>query len=248
MSQNQMTVYEHIDELRKRLLIVVVFLLFAIVISFFLAEPLIRFLQNADEAKELTMNAFRLTDPLKIYVQVILFLSLLMTLPVILYQVWSFVSPGLYEKEKRVTLSYIPIVMLLFVGGLSFSYFILFPFVVDFMLNLSTNLEIEQEIGINEYFEFLFQMTIPFGFLFQLPVIMLFLTRLGIITPMLMSKMRVYAYFILFIIAAMITPPDLMSHLLVTVPLFILYEISLWICKIGYRKVLIAEQKREMEE
>ncbi|WP_335872641.1 twin-arginine translocase subunit TatC [Bacillus sp. 2205SS5-2] len=248
MSRNDMTVYEHIDELRKRLLIVVVFFLFAIIASFFLAEPLIVYLQNADEAKEITMNAFRLTDPLKIYIQVIIFLSLLMALPLILFQLWSFVSPGLYEKERRVTLSYIPVTVILFLGGLAFSYFILFPFVVDFMLNLSVNLEIEQEIGINEYFQFLFQITIPFGFLFQLPVIMLFLTRLGIITPMLMSKMRVYAYFGLFVIAAMITPPDIMSHLLVTLPLFVLYEISLGICKIGYKKALLAEQKREMEE
>jgi sec-independent protein translocase protein TatC len=103
-------------------------------------------------------------------------------------------------------------------------------------------------IGINEYFHFLFQLTVPFGFLFQLPVVMLFLTRLGIITPMFMGKMRRYAYFVLFVIAALITPPDIVSHLMVTVPLFVLYELSIWISKIGYKKVLEAEQKREIEE
>ena len=103
-------------------------------------------------------------------------------------------------------------------------------------------------IGINEYFHFLFQITIPFGFLFQLPVIMLFLTRLGIVTPMLLAQMRKVAYFILLVVAAFITPPDIVSHLMVTVPLLLLYEISIWISKIGYKKVLEAEQKLEMEE
>ncbi len=248
MSQKDMTLYEHIGELRKRLMFVVVFFLLAFIASFFLAEPLIRYLQHADEAKELTMNAFRITDPLKIYMEMMIFISLIVTSPIILFQLWSFISPGLYEKERKVTLSYIPISLLLFLGGLSFAYFILFPYVVEFMMGLSDTLEIEQVIGINEYFHFLFQLTVPFGFLFQLPVVMLFLTRLGIITPMFMGKMRRYAYFVLFVIAALITPPDIVSHLMVTVPLFVLYELSIWISKIGYKKVLEAEQKREIEE
>jgi sec-independent protein translocase protein TatC len=247
-SQKDMTLYEHIGELQKRLMIVVVFFLLAVIAGFFLAGPLITYLQHADEAKDMTMNAFRVTDPLKIYMEMIIFVSVIITSPVILYQVWSFVSPGLYERERKVTLSYIPVSVLLFLGGLSFSYFILFPYVVKFMMGLSENLEIQQVIGINEYFHFLFQITIPFGFLFQLPVAMLFLTRLGIVTPMVMAKARKISYFVLFIIAALITPPDIISHLMVTVPLFILYEISLWISKIGYKKVIEAEQKLELEQ
>lgn len=247
-SQKDMTVYEHIGELQKRLMFVVVFFLLAVIVSFFLAEPLIRYLQHADEAKQLTMNAFRITDPLKIYMEMIMFIAIIMTSPLILFQVWSFISPGLYERERKVTLSYIPISLLLFLGGLSFSYFILFPYVVKFMMGLSNNLNIQQVIGINEYFHFLFQITIPFGFLFQLPVIMLFLTRLGIVTPMLLAQMRKVAYFILLVVAAFITPPDIVSHMMVTVPLLLLYEISIWISKIGYKKVLEAEQKLEMEQ
>ncbi|MBO8178819.1 twin-arginine translocase subunit TatC [Aeribacillus pallidus] len=247
MSQKDMTIYEHISELRKRLIIVVVFFVLSTIVSFFFVEPIIKYLQMADEAKELTMNAFRITDPLKIYFQMAFFLAFVLSSPVLLYQLWAFVSPGLYERERKVTLSYIPISVLLFLGGLSFAYFILFPFVVDFMLKISANLNIQQVIGINEYFQFLFQITIPFGFLFQLPVVMLFLTRLGIITPMMMAKVRKYAYFVLLVIAAFITPPDLMSHLMVTIPLFILYEISIWISKIGYRKVLEAEMKAANE-
>ncbi|WP_456272653.1 twin-arginine translocase subunit TatC [Bacillus sp. AK031] len=247
MSHNEMTVYEHIGELRKRLMFVVVFFMLAFIGSFFLAEPLIRYLQHADEAKELTMNAFRLTDPLKVYLEMMVFIALIITSPLILFQLWSFISPGLLERERKVTLSYIPISLILFLGGLSFAYFVLFPYVVQFMMNLSDELNIQTVIGINEYFHFLFQLTLPFGFLFQLPVVMLFLTRLGIITPMFMSQMRRFAYFILLVIAAFITPPDIVSHLMVTVPLLFLYEISIWISKIGYKKVLEAEQELQRE-
>ncbi|KIL48339.1 twin-arginine translocase subunit TatC [Jeotgalibacillus campisalis] len=249
MNEKDMSVHDHINEIRKRLILVVVFFVFAIAVGFFLAEPLMKFLQSSDEAQQMTLNAFRVTDPVKIYFQIILFIAFIMTAPLILFQLWSFVSPGLHERERRVTLSYIPASALLFLGGLAFAYFILFPFVVQFMMNLSDNLGIEQVIGINEYFQFLFQMTIPFGFLFQLPVIMLFVTRLGIVTPMVLSKIRKYAYFVLIVVAAFVTPPDIFSHLLVTVPLLVLYEISLWIAKIGYRKALKAEAKqREIDE
>src|SRR5690606_8099765 len=171
-----------------------------------------------------------------------------LTSPVILYHLWAFISPELYEKERKATLSYIPIAVLLFLVGISFSYFILFPFVVRFMANLSNHLEVNLVIGINEYFDFLFQMTLPFGFLFQLPVIILFLTRLGIINPHLLSRFRKYAYFILLVIAALITPPDVLSHMMVTLPLFLLYEISIWISKLVYRKMLKREQEYQLEE
>ncbi|MCR2823586.1 twin-arginine translocase subunit TatC [Lederbergia panacisoli] len=249
MNQNQMTILEHIDELRKRLMIIVVFFVLAIIGGFFIVEPLINLLQNAASAKELTMNAFRVTDPFKVYMNMVFVLALIFTSPVILYQIWSFVSPGLLERERRVTLGYIPASVFLFLAGLAFSYFILFPFVMKFMLGLSGNMGIQSTIGINEYFQFLFQITLPFGLLFQLPVVLLFLTRLGIVTPMLLKKIRKYAYFILFVIAALITPPDIVSHLMVTVPLLLLYEISVWIAGIGYKKAQAAEaEQREKED
>jgi len=240
-----MSVYEHLGELRKRLIIVTIFFVAGLIASFFLVEPIILYLQGTDEAKQLTMNAFRLTDPIKIYIQFTFIIALIITAPVFLYQLWAFVSPGLYEKERKVTLSYIPLSVLLFLGGISFSYFVLFPFVVDFMLNLAGRLGINQVIGINEYFQFMLQLILPFGLLFQMPVLVMFLTRLGIITPMLLSRIRRYAYFMLLIIAAFITPPDVVSQIIVTLPLCVLYEISIWISKIAYRKALLSAQEEE---
>lgn len=187
MKVNQMSLLEHIAELRKRLLVVALAFVVFFIAGFFLAKPMIVYLQKTDEAKELTLNAFNLTDPLFVFMQFAFIIGIVLTSPIILYQLWAFVSPGLYEKERKVTLSYIPISILLFLAGLSFSYYILFPFVVDFMKRISQDLNVNQVIGINEYFHFLLQLTIPFGLLFQMPVILMFLTRLGIVTPMFLA-------------------------------------------------------------
>lgn len=247
MSQKDMTIFEHISELRKRLLVMVVFFILAVIVSFFLSQPLIRYLQTSDYAKDLTMNAFRLTDPFKVYMEMTLYLAVVIILPVILYQLWAFISPGLYEKERKITLSYIPIAVILFLAGIAFSYFILFPLIIQFMMQLSTQMDINPVIGINEYFSFLFQITLPFGILFELPIVILFLTRLGIITPMFLGRIRKYAYFALVVLSAFITPPDVMSQIVVGVPLIILYEISIWISKIGYRKSKAAELQYALE-
>ncbi|MBU7595979.1 MULTISPECIES: twin-arginine translocase subunit TatC [Bacillaceae] len=244
MKHDEMSVIEHITELRKRLVIVVVFFFLAVIAGFLLSGPIIKYLQHTDEAKSLTLNAFNLTDPLMVYMKFAFIIAFVITSPIILYQLWSFVSPGLYEKERKVTLSYIPISVFLFLLGLAFSYFILFPFVIDFMERISNDLDVNQVIGINEYFSFLIQLTLPFGLLFQLPVVIMFLTRLGIVTPMFLSSVRKYAYFVLLVIAALITPPELASHLMVSIPLFILYEISIWVSRITYRK----SQKLRFEE
>ncbi|MGO4890515.1 twin-arginine translocase subunit TatC [Anaerobacillus sp. MEB173] len=248
MEQNGMSLYEHIEEIRKRLIIVVVFFILSLIGGFFLATPLISFLQSAPTAEGLPMNAFSLTDPLKVYMNFAFLTALLLSSPVALYQLWAFVSPGLRDVERRATLSYIPISFFLFIAGLSFSYFILFPFVVGFMGRLAVQLNITEQYGINEYFSFLFQLTLPFGLLFQLPVVVMFLTRLGILTPQFLVQSRKIAYFILLVIAGFITPPELISHLMVTGPLLLLYEISIWISYVTYRKVLKAEKEYEEQQ
>ncbi len=248
MNDKNLTIIEHIDEFRKRLIVLVVFFVVAVLGSFFLAKPLIQFLQIDGEVKNITLNAFNVIDPIVIYLKVIIFIAIIIISPVIMYQFWAFISPGLHERERRVTLSYIPFSFLLTIGGIAFSYFVLLPYVMRFMMNLSTDLGIVQTIGINEYFGFLFQLTIPFAIVFQLPVVLLFLTRLGLLNPVVLVKIRKFAYFGLFVVAAFITPPDIVSHLFVTVPLFLLYEVSIIISRFGYRKYLKSEQQRQIEE
>lgn len=248
MNPRELTVIEHIEELRKRLFICAAFFVVALIGSFYVAEPIIKYIQHNGEAEKITLNAFNVGDPLTVYLEVTFVVALVITSPILLYQLWAFITPGLHETERKATLKYIPYSFLLFIGGLAFGYFILFPNVMNFMMKLSNDLEIEQTIGINEYFSFLFKLVVPFGVIFQLPVVMLFLARLGILNPQLMVKFRKYSYFVLFVLAVFLAPPDLISNLLIAIPLFILYEISIVIARIGYKKYEAAEILRMQEE
>ncbi|MBB6451014.1 sec-independent protein translocase protein TatC [Geomicrobium halophilum] len=245
MKPRDMTFLAHFEELRKRLIIIAIFLVLGLVIGFFLAPTVIDYLQSIPEAEDFPMNAFQLTDPLQVYINFAFFISIILILPVIFYQLWAFISPGLAEKERKVTLSYIPMATVLFLAGIAFSYYVLLPYIMSFLGTLAERLNITEQYGINEYFSFLFRLTLPFGFLFQLPVAVMFFTRLGLMTPMLLHRIRKYAYFGLLVVAGFITPPELVTHLMVTLPLFLLYELSVVISRYAYRKRMKEEAARQ---
>src|SRR5690348_4596946 len=127
MSDNQMSVTEHLQELRRRLFIIAIGFVVTFIIGFILSKPVILYLQRAEVSKGIEMNAFRVTDPFNVYMQMAFVIGLVLIAPLILYQIWGFVSPGLYKNERKVTLSYIPLTVVLFLTGVAFSYFILFP-------------------------------------------------------------------------------------------------------------------------
>ncbi|MEK4563948.1 twin-arginine translocase subunit TatC [Alkalihalobacillus sp. FSL R5-0424] len=248
MKEQDMSIWAHLEELRRRLFVVLAFFIVALIIGFFISSPLITLLQQTPEARDLPMNAFKMTDPLRIFMTFTLAIGLVLIFPVVLYQLWAFVKPGLHEKEQKATLAYIPIAFVLFLVGVAFAYFVLFPFILSFMSTMADRLNITEQYGINEYFAFLFQLILPFGALFQLPVVVMFLTRIGLLTPDFLRTIRKYAYFVLLVIAGFITPPDLFSHLMVTVPLLLLYEFSIWLSKLTYRKYKLTEDVAEKKQ
>jgi len=243
----EQSVTSHLDELRKRIVwsLIIVVVLFAV--AFPLVRPLVRFLQADLKELGIGLNAFNVADPLMLYLNLAFIIAIVLASPFWMYQLWAFVRPGLYDKEQKATLTYIPVIFFLFLAGVAFSYFWLLPFLLKVSTELGKELGIEQVIGVENYFSFLIRLTIPFGLLFQLPVVTMFLTRLGLVTPSFMRKNRKYAYFALFVVAALIAPPDVTSHLMISVPLFVLYEISILISARTYRKVLILEQQAELE-
>lgn len=238
---------EHLDELRRRLMLSA-FVVFAFLL---LALPsvkyVIAYLQRDLVERGLELNAFGVADPLMIYLNMAFAIALIASGPFLLYQLWAFVVPGLHPNERKGTLVYIPVIFGLFLTGLAFAYFWLFPLVLDMSTDIGQDLGLEQLIGVSNFFSFLLQLTLPFGVVFQLPVVVMFLTRIGVVTPALLANMRKYAYFALFVIAAFITPPDLTSHFMVSLPLFLLYEISLSISRITYRGVLRREQEYALQ-
>ncbi|WP_400164365.1 twin-arginine translocase subunit TatC [Brevibacillus sp. TJ4] len=247
MTEQEMTVVEHLTELRKRVIWVLVVFVVALIGGFYFAGPLIEYLKQEPMAEGVPIISLHPSDALRVYMQVAVLIAITVVLPVALYHLWRFVSPGLRENERRGTLYFIPFAFFLFVIGIVFGYYVVFPMLMLFMTNLTGSIGAEPNYGIGEYFGFLFNTVIPFGVLFQLPIVVMFLTRLRILNPMRLAKMRRYAYFVLVVIAVTLTPPEIISDIMVTIPLLVLYEISVWLSRIIYRKQLKEDEEWERQ-
>lgn len=229
-NESAFSLLEHLDELRKRLIWVGVVLFIAMIVGLFFASDLLHLIKNTAPI-EVIWNVFSPWDVLRIYMQISFLLAFTITLPVTIHQLWAFVKPGLKEIERKAALKYFPFAMTLFTGGLIFGYFVVFRMALIFTSSLNHELELQQTYGIAQYLSFLLSIVIPVSIVFELPVVIMFLTAIGIVSPAFLAKIRKYAYFILLIISMMITPPDLISALLVCIPLILLYEFSILLSK-----------------
>lgn len=238
---DEMSLVGHLTELRSRLIWTVVYFIISFIIGFIFAQPVVKWLQP----NNLENYAFSLTDAIMVYMKVAFIISLLLTLPFLLYQVWAFIKPGLKKNEQKIALRFIPVATFLFALGLAFGYFLLFPMMIRFMITLSESLGITMMLGINQYFEFMFNVLLPIALIFEMPIVVMFLTRLRILNPKRLQKMRRIAYFVLIVIAIVITPSDFVSDTIVSIPLILLYEISVWISAVVYRKQLLEDQKMQ---
>lgn len=232
MEDKELNIIDHLDELRKRLIITVVVFLVFLVGAFFYVKDIFLFFTRDFKQDLIYLGP---SDVMWIYFTIATIVALALTIPVLALQIWLFVKPALKKNEQKIALSYIPALFFLFIGGLAFGYFVIYPIVFNFLMELGSDV-MTAAFTADKYFKFILNMSLPFGILFELPVVMMFLTSLGIINPYVMAKLRKYAYFILIIIAIVITPPEFMSDFIVSVPLLLLYEISISLSKIVYRK------------
>lgn len=232
MDQNEMKLIDHLEELRKRLIITLGTFIVFFILSFAYVKNIYNWIIH-----DLSINLAILGpgDILWVYLMLASVTALAGTIPVAAHQVWLFVRPALHEHERKVTLAYIPSLFLLFILGLCFGYFLIFPIVLNFLLSLSEDMFMEF-FTVEKYFSFMINMTLPFGFLFELPVVIMFLTSIGILNPYRLQKMRKYAYFVLILTSVLITPPDFLSDILVIIPLLFIYECSVFLSKVVYRR------------
>ncbi len=247
MLGKDLPVMEHIGELRKRVLWIALFFVLAMIVGLVVGIPIINYLTSVEPVKDLALNAFSPWDGIRIYMQVAVYVSVVISLPFILFQVWLFVKPGLRKEEQKASLLYIPFAVLLFLIGLSFAYFLVFPMAFYFTGVLTRNLGLIQTYGLAQYFTFMFNILLPISLIFELPIVVMFLTKLRILNPTRLNRMRRYAYMVLLIISALITPPDLISAIIVSIPMIILYEISLLLSRSIYRKQQAADNAWEVE-
>jgi sec-independent protein translocase protein TatC len=235
----------HLDELRKRIIITgTAFILFLILAFIFIKDIYEWFVKDVD----FELVVLSPTEVLWVYFMLAGVVAIAGTIPVFAHQLWLFVRPGLTPRERKITLAYIPALFLLFIAGLSFGYFVVLPIVLNFLIELSNDM-FSTMFTTEKYFQFILRLTLPFSFLFELPLIVMFLTSLGIIDPYKLSKIRKYAYFVLVVISVLISPPDFLSDVLIMIPLFILYECSIILSRIVYRRRLKqAEQDKSESE
>lgn len=232
-----MSLMEHLGELRRRIFIVMLALIAGLVLGLFFAKPMYGYLTATEQAKEIGgFHTFSLWDGIGIYMKFAFIIALIPVVPLAFYQLWAFVKPALRKHEQKAALRYVPYALLMLLLGISFSYFVVFPMAFTFTTEISKSLGLEETYGIVQYLTFLVNIVVPISLLFELPLLLMFLTAIRILTPSGLRKMRRVAYFVMLVIGVTVTPPDVVSDVLVAVPLILLYELSILMCARIYRK------------
>lgn len=224
------SLFEHLSELRKQIIKgLTVFILFFIVV-FSTINIWFPFVTRG--------HSLIILGPLevvKFYMTISTTLAFGLSMPFLVHFLWSFIKPGLKEEESRFLGLYAPIMLVLFLMGIAFGYFVVNPLSYSFLVSIgATNFDVM--VSASEYMHFLIMTTVPLGLLFELPIVALFLSAIGVLTAESMKKIRGWSYIVMGVGSAVITPPDFISQLLVLIPMIILYEISIYLVKRIERK------------
>ena len=242
----EMTLSEHLIELRDRIMKVVIALVLAMIVGFYFAGGILVDLRNKANANQ-GLDVRSPTDTLTLTFKVAFYVALAIIMPLIVYQVVAFLSPGLTRKEKRVLFAALPFVSILFIGGAAYGYYVAAPRALHFLSTWNIGAFNWQPDG-PEVLTFFLTLMIGLGLAFQLPVIMFILAKIGIVSSQKMREWRKYAYLILCVLAAVITPStDPFNMAIVAVPLVILYEFGLVITRI-FAKTSLRSKLPEMAE
>jgi sec-independent protein translocase protein TatC len=162
--------------------------------------------------------------------------GIILGFPYLLWELWRFISPGLYENERKHSRGFIIVASSLFFLGVLFGYYVIAPLSINFLGTYTVSQEVANEIDISSYISTVRASVIACGIMFELPILIYFLTRIGLVTPEILKTYRKFAIVIIFIISAVITPPDVASQVIVSIPVLILYEFSIFISRIVIRK------------
>ena len=237
MSDKNMTILQHLEELRKVLIISLISLIPTTLIAWLFRDYLLGILINPlrEKSPDFSLKFFGPTEAFFTFLKLSVASGFILALPIILYQVWKFVLPALKQNEKKVLLLVVPSSMLLFIGGIIFAYFTVFKIALFFFLGFGGEFA-DPLLRLSDYLSFTITFLLPFGLVFQLPLVIFFLTKLDIISPQVLAKKRKYALFIIIIVSTILTPPDIISQLLMSGPVYLLYEVSIWISLIVGRK------------
>jgi sec-independent protein translocase protein TatC len=243
---SEMPFLDHLEELRHRLFWIVgalgIGLILGFVISFnypevvgFLTSPITPYLPPGPNGEPGKLVFTTPTGAFKFQMAAALYMGLIVALPVIIYQVWAFLSPGLHRHERRLMVPVLAAGTLLFMAGVALAFKFALPLTLKFLLGVGEQ-NFNALITVEAYFDIMISLCLAFGAMFELPMVVLALTALGIVTPQLLHRFRSYAIVILLVVCAIVTPPDLFSLSIMFIPVYALYEISVLLSFLLYRR------------
>jgi sec-independent protein translocase protein TatC len=238
MDEKKLSLTAHLQELRKRLILSFIavgagfILCYAFADSIFniLALPLLKVMPAGG-----SLIFTSVAEAFFTYMKVAFIAGLILASPFVLYQIWAFVAPGLYQKEKRYVVPFVSLGSLFFAMGILFGYFVAIPFGFKFLLGYASDF-IKPMPSMKEYLSFSIKFLLAFGLVFEFPVVLLLLARIGVIDAKMLARQRKYAILLIFVFAAVMTPPDLISQVLMALPLMGLYELSILLSKFFGKK------------
>jgi sec-independent protein translocase protein TatC len=236
--ESEMNLFDHLEELRTRLFICAVGLLLTTIVSFVFVDFLRGILTRP--AGDMRFIYTQPAEALMANIRVAFIAGVVFAMPLILTQFILFISPALYKNEKRVIIPVILAMLMFFALGFSFAYFTVLPFAIRFFVGFASE-ELTAMFTISSYLGFATQFLFSFGFVFQMPLVFLFLGKLNLVTAKFLRKSRKYALLIIFVVAAVLTPPDIFSQIMMAFPLMFLYEL-------GIILVVIAQRGKKKEE
>ncbi len=226
----KLSLIDHLEELRKRVVRSFIAVAIGFGIAYFfkerlfviLIDPLVKVMDSQDN-----LIFTGLPEAFFTYLKISLLAGILFALPVIFYQFWMFVAPGLYQKERKVILPLVFISLIFFAAGALFAYFLVFPYGFKFFLGFATD-TIRPLPSMKEYLGFASKLLLAFGLAFEMPLVIVFFARFGFVSVDFLKKNRKYAILVFFAGSALITPPDVVTQIMLSVPLMALYELSIW--------------------
>ena len=234
MAESKISFIDHLEELRKRILYSIICIGAFSMIGFFFAKNLLNIIIN--QAQLESAYFFTPLEAFTTHIKIAIFIGIFVSFPFLLYQSWAFIGPGLTKTERKISFSYMFFGLLLFLTGNMFGYFILIPLGLKFLLGFGTEY-LQPLMNVSKYIGFIFWCLLGSGILFQLPLMLFFLIKLGVVDVETVRKHRPEAIVIILILCAIITPTgDFFTLLLITVPLLILFELSVFIAGITQKK------------
>lgn len=238
-TEEKLPLTAHLEELKKRLIRSLIGIGVGFLACYYFKDWLFKIMTKPlmdVMPKNSYMIYTSLPEAFFTYMKIAFFGSLFLTAPFTLYQIWKFISPGLYDRERKYVIPFVLTSTLLFVGGVVFAYFLALPPAFGFFVEFSTD-TLRPMFTMREYLSFALKLLLAFGVSFELPVFIFFMTKLGIVNSRMLSKQRRYAILIIFIVAAILTPsPDAFTQCIMAVPLMILYEFSIFIARFVEKK------------